>query len=402
MAGSESVRYSLRSITNRKARSLLTVFSISIGITTIFIFISFGLGLYNYIQDSLSETSADKLIIQARGVGAPGLDTTFALLDKDLRAVEKTSGVIEASGVYFKVGEVEFRNERIISYVMGYDPKVPLIMEVFNIDIFSGRELKSGDSKKAVLGYNYLVADKIFSKPVRLNDKIEVQGTSLKVVGFYEPLGNPQDDSNVYIVDDDIETIFSDQNNSYGWIVARVNPNDIETVSEKIEKSLRKSRDLEEGKEDFFVQTFQDMIESFLSILNIVVGFILVIAFISVIVSAVNTANTMITSVLERIKEIGVIKAIGAKNSEIFLIFLFESSFLGFIAGSIGVLVGWGISTIGGNVLESIGFGFLAPAFPPALFIGSILFAVLTGAISGVVPAWNASRINVVDALRYE
>ncbi len=402
MAGNESIRYSLRSISNRKTRSLLTVFSISIGITTIFIFISFGLGLYNYIQDSLSETSADKLIIQARGVGAPGLDTTFKLLEKDLRAVEKTSGVLEASGVYFKIGEVEFRNEKIISYVMGYDPKVPLIMEVFNIDIFSGRELKSGDSKKAVLGYNYLVSDKIFSRPVRLNDKIEVQGTSLKVVGFYEPLGNPQDDSNVYIVEDDIDTIFNDQNNSYGWIVARVNPNDVETISEKIEKSLRKSRDLEEGKEDFFVQTFEDMIESFLSILNIVVGFILVIAFISVVVSAVNTANTMITSVLERIKEIGVIKAIGAKNSEIFLIFLFESSFLGFIAGSLGVLVGWGISSVGGNVLDSIGFGFLAPAFPSALFIGSILFAVFTGAISGVVPAWNASRINVVDALRYE
>jgi len=342
------------------------------------------------------------LIIQARGVGAPGLDTTFKLLEKDLRAVEKTSGVLEASGVYFKIGEVEFRNEKIISYVMGYDPKVPLIMEVFNIDIFSGRELKSGDSKKAVLGYNYLVSDKIFSRPVRLNDKIEVQGTSLKVVGFYEPLGNPQDDSNVYIVEDDIDTIFNDQNNSYGWIVARVNPNDVETISEKIEKSLRKSRDLVEGKEDFFVQTFEDMIESFLSILNIVVGFILVIAFISVVVSAVNTANTMITSVLERIKEIGVIKAIGAKNSEIFLIFLFESSFLGFIAGSLGVLVGWGISSVGGNVLDSIGFGFLAPAFPSALFIGSILFAVFTGAISGVVPAWNASRINVVDALRYE
>ena len=402
MAGNESIRYSLRSISNRKTRSLLTVFSISIGITTIFIFISFGLGLYNYIQDSLSETSADKLIIQARGVGAPGLDTTFKLLEKDLRAVEKTSGVLEASGVYFKIGEVEFRNEKIISYVMGYDPKVPLIMEVFNIDIFSGRELKSGDSKKAVLGYNYLVSDKIFSRPVRLNDKIEVQGTSLKVVGFYEPLGNPQDDSNVYIVEDDIDTIFNDQNNSYGWIVARVNPNDVETISEKIEKSLRKSRDLVEGKEDFFVQTFEDMIESFLSILNIVVGFILVIAFISVVVSAVNTANTMITSVLERIKEIGVIKAIGAKNSEIFLIFLFESSFLGFIAGSLGVLVGWGISSVGGNVLDSIGFGFLAPAFPSALFIGSILFAVFTGAISGVVPAWNASRINVVDALRYE
>ena len=112
--------------------------------------------------------------------------------------------------------------------------------------------------------------------------------------------------------------------------------------------------------------------------------------------------NTMITSVIERTKEIGVIKSIGAKNSEILKIFLFESSFLGLIAGVFGVLVGWGLTFIASGIIEGFGWGFLSPYYSTTLFIGLILFATFTGAISGVIPALNASRINAVDALRYE
>jgi len=126
------------------------------------------------------------------------------------------------------------------------------------------------------------------------------------------------------------------------------------------------------------------------------------IALISVAVSAVNTANTMITSVLERIKEIGVIKSIGARNSDVFGIFLFESSFLGLVAGIVGVLLGWGLSLGGGFALDYYGYGFLQPAFPWWLFAVCIGFAMVTGAVSGVWPAVNASKINPVDALRYE
>jgi putative ABC transport system permease protein len=126
------------------------------------------------------------------------------------------------------------------------------------------------------------------------------------------------------------------------------------------------------------------------------------IALISVFVSAVNTANTMITSVLERFKEIGILKSIGARNSEIFKIFLFESGFLGFVAGSIGVLVGWAASDFGAGILDNLGYGFLSPHYSWSLFIVLILFATLTGAISGMIPAWKASKINAVDALRYE
>ena len=95
-------------------------------------------------------------------------------------------------------------------------------------------------------------------------------------------------------------------------------------------------------------------------------------------------------------------KSIGAKNSEIFGIFLFESAFLGFVAGVIGVFFGWMFSFIGGRILDNFGYGFLSPAFPNVLFLGCVLFAVLTGAISGIIPAVQAMKINPVEALRYE
>jgi putative ABC transport system permease protein len=284
---------------------------------------------------------------------------------------------------------------------MGFDSDNDLIMDVFNIEIESGRELKSGDSGKVVLGHNYQLDGKIFDKGLELNDNVEVQGEKLKIVGFYEEIGNPQDDSQVYVVDDYLKELYP-ATEDYSWIIVEVDLEEIDSAKENIEKNLRKNRDLEKGKEDFFVQSFEDMIESFSGALNIIVGFVLLIALISVIVSAINTANTMITSVLERYKEIGILKAIGARNSEVFKIFLFEASFLGFVAGCLGVLIGWLISSTAGAVLQTVGYGFLQPYFNVWLFIGCILFATLTGAISGAIPALRASKIDPVDALRYE
>jgi len=401
MIGKESIKYSLRNLSHRKSRSFLTIFSIFIGITTIFIFISFGLGLYFYVEEMVGGTSADKIIVQGKSFSVPGLDPTFKLKDKDLRAVER-AGVIEVSGVYIKIVEAEFNDERIYAFLTGYEPKRPIVMELMNIKIEEGRELNSGDINKVALGYNYLIEDAIFSKPMKLNDKIKINGKEMRVVGFYESLGNPQDDSNIYVINDAIDELYHEQENSYGWIIARVNIKNIDRTIENVERNLRNARGQEEGKEDFFVQSFQDMIDSYMGILNIIIGFIVLIALISVLVSTINTANTMITSVLERTKEIGVIKSIGARNREIFSIFLFESSFLGFIAGLIGVILGWALSSIGGVILNNLGWGFLSPRFPLLLFIGCILFATISGAISGIIPAINASKTNIVNALRYE
>jgi putative ABC transport system permease protein len=424
----ESVKYSLNNIKQSKARSILTILSIFVGIATIFIFVSYGWGLYDYIDEFTSSSTADKLLIQSKGGGIPGLNTAFPLLGDDVQVIRNTPGVYEASGVYMNVGEIVQGDSKKYVFIVGYDPEVPLIMEMSNIDVVEGRALRKGDSGKVTLGYNYMLKDKIFSKAYSVNSKINVQGEDLRIVGFYEKIGNPQDDSNIYITNDFTEDLLRDSvedieaelierfgsiNDTvraaireaelpYGMIIARADKDNIDEVADRVEKKLRQHRDLDEGKEDFSVQSYAELLESFTVVLDIIIGFVLLIAFISIIVSAVNTANTMITSVLERFKEIGVLKSIGARNSEIFKIFLFESGFLGFVSGCIGVLVGWVASDIGAVILDDLGYGFLSPHYSWHLFAGLILFATLTGAISGMIPAWRASKINAVDALRYE
>jgi putative ABC transport system permease protein len=405
MISRESVKYSLNNIRKSKARSILTVLSILVGIATIFIFVSFGWGLYDYIDEFTSSSSADKLLIQPRSSGAPGLDNTFKLLDEDVRVIENTQGIFEATGSYMDAAEITQDNLKKYVFIISYDPDLPMMVELSNIEIIEGRELRNGDSGKVVLGYNYMLKNKIFPKAYSLNSKINVQGQDLRIVGFFESVGNPQDDSNIYVTNDFAKDILAGGNGeelSYAMIIARADKDNLDDVSERVKEKLRQSRGLDRGKEDFTVQSYAELLDSFSVVLNIIIGFILLIAFISVVVSAVNTANTMITSVLERFKEIGVLKSIGARNSEIFKIFLFESGFLGFVAGVIGVLIGWVATDFGAMILEDLGYGFLSPHYSWPLFAGLILFATLTGAISGMIPAWRASKINAVDALRYE
>ena len=402
MINTESIRYSLRNLKHRKGRSFLTIFSILVGIATIFIFLSFGMGLYNYTQNLASGGSADKVLIMAKGLsGATGVDNGINLTDSDLRAVKRVAGVYKATGAYTRVVQTNYRDEKKYAFLISYDPTNPILLESFNAKIYNGRFLQSGDTRDIILGYNYMVDGKIFKKGLSINDEIKINGTKLKVVGFLTSIGNPQDDSNIYISNDYFKTMYPDKN-SYAELIAKVDMKNVDNVVSNIERALRNERNQKIGEEDFYVESFQSLLDSYASVLNIIIGFVILIALISVLVSAINTANTMVTSVLERFREIGVLKSIGARNSEIFGIFLFESSFLGFVAGILGVSLGFIMTSVGASILKNIGLSFLSPFYSVWLFIGCILFATLTGAISGVIPAVRASKINTVDALRYE
>ena len=401
MISPEAVKYSLRNLKQRKGRSAFTILSILIGIATIFIFISFGLGLFLYMQDITTGSSTDKIIIQPKGGALSPIDTNVKLTNDDLEAIDKVAGVYKVSGSYYKTVEVKDQNKIVFSFMISYDPDVPIIFDSFNIGLDKGKFLTNG--KKSILaGYNYQIPERIFPQPMNLNQRLEINGNDIKIAGFVEEVGNPQDDSQIYISNDYMEELYPDEELSYGMIVAQVDLENIDTIVERVERELRKERGLEKGKEDFFVGTFSDLVEGYSNALNIVIGFIILIALISVVVSAINTANTMITSVLERTKEIGIIKSIGARNVTVFSIFLFESGFIGFIAGIIGVVLGYVFTEIANTILSNIGYGFLQANYHPWLFIGLILFATFTGAISGVFPAIRASKINPVKALRYE
>ena len=168
----------------------------------------------------------------------------------------------------------------------------------------------------------------------------------------------------------------------------------------EIEKVMRKQRDVKEGEEDFEVSTPDAILSQVNDILGGIQAFIIIIASVSIIVGAVGIVNTMTTSVLERRKEIGIMKAIGAKNSQIFLQFFIESGMLGLVGGLIGiiigVLVGWtgiyGINQfLGSEAAPNLNF----------IFLGSVLLgSFIIGAAAGTGPALQAAKQDPVEALR--
>lgn len=132
-------------------------------------------------------------------------------------------------------------------------------------------------------------------------------------------------------------------------------------------------------------------------------GLFLSVAAISILVGGVGVMNTMYTSVLEKTKQIGIMKAVGAKNSHIMMIFLFESGLLGLVGGSFGVGLGLLLGKLAEYAIqESFGLGLMQIAVTPELIIGALVFSFGIGTISGLLPARKAANLKPADALRYE
>ena len=164
---------------------------------------------------------------------------------------------------------------------------------------------------------------------------------------------------------------------------------------------MRKDRNQDIGEEDFEVQTPIQSLATVNTILNVINIVVIGIALISLLVGGIGIANTMFTSVLERTKEIGIMKAIGAKNSNILSVFMIEAGVLGLVGGIVGAIIGLGlafaVSKIANAALGSVILS-VTPSMP--LIFSSIAFALLIGIASGLFPAYQASKLNPVEALR--
>ncbi len=402
------IKYITNNIMHSFTRSFLTILSILIGIMAIFVLISFGEGLRNYMNEMSEEMGVDKLIAQPKGFGVPGTTGTYLTKD-DLDFIKKQNGVSEATAMMIEQSEVKIDKRKLGKWVfmmgMPTDPSEQrLVEEAFaGFGIFKGRALKKVDSSKVTVGYNYMIADKIFSKPLKLGDNIFIKGKSFDIVGFYEEIGNPSDDANVYMIEDAIKELFDKGDDEYDYMFIRAEKDaDPIALAERLEEKLRKKKGQKEGEEDFYIMSFEQLMETFGTVLLVLNSILVIIAGISVVVAAVNIMNTMYTAVLERTKEIGIMKSIGARNSTILFMFFFESGVLGLIGGSIGMLLGYGLAKFGEVIIATTGYSFLKPYFPWWLILGCLAFSFFVGAASGFFPARAASKLKPVDALRYE
>ncbi len=389
----------------RKLRSWLTMIGIFIGIAAVVALISLGQGLQNAIEEQFEQLGSDKIIIQPKGMGPPGsaASESLSLTSKDLRIIESVRGVEWASGYLIKQGQAIYKDEAGIGFATGITSEdFELLMEMSGLEILEGRRLERGDKFKVVVGYNHIYRD-VWKKTLQIGSIIEIEGHDFKVIGVMSKVGNPIDDGLLYVPKDVLKEILNVEDEESQIVAKTASGFDPAKVAETIERKLRNSRGEKEDQETFTVQTSEQLLESFSNIFGIVQAVLVGIASISLLVGGIGIMNTMYTSVLERTKEIGTMKAVGAKNSDILLIFLFESGLLGLVGGAIGIGIGIGLGK-GAEYIASMALGtnLLQAAFPWYLIVGALAFSFLTGTLSGILPAMQAAKLRPAEALRHE
>jgi len=401
----EYFRLAFRSIGKRKKRTALTMLGIFVGIAAVVALVSLGQGLQGTLNAQFEKIGGDKILIQASAAAASSEFAQHPLASRELDLAGDVNGVVQTAGYIFGAASVEFNDVQRTMFMVSI-PKTAreaeLVRAVGTWEAESGRLLTHRDKGKVVVGYN-LAHKSVFGRNVVVGDKLLIKDVSYDVVGVVKRIGDPGMDGGVLLPEDDARRV-ADDLTSYSIIVAQsaggVNP---DVVADKIEKVIRRDRHQKEGEEDFSVQTATELIASFNSVFNIIQVVFVGIAAISLLVGGIGIMNVMFTAVLERTREIGVMKAIGARNYDVLWLFLIESGLLGVAGGVIGVIIGAAISKgveLGANA--AFGPGTITAVFPIWLIVGALVFSFVVGALSGVLPARRASKLRPVEALRYE
>ncbi len=405
----EYVRLAANSLRKRRLRTWLTMIGIFIGIAAVVSLISLGQGMQKAIEEQFFQLGADKLTVQTKGVatGPPRSNSDVQLTTRDLEVVQRVQGVQVATGRLIEPITVEFNDKEKFLYLASL-PEDPderaLVMESANVeekDFRYGRALAPSDQLKVVMSEDYYNNPKFDGKALRVGDKITIEGRTVDVVGFFKKTGNPFVDI-AFVMNENVVRDLVGEPEKLGMIVAQASPGaDMGLVADAMEKDLRKSRNVKEGREDFEVQTAEETLSTFKTVLSIVTAVLIGIAAISLLVGGIGIMNTMYTSVLERRREIGIMKAIGARNSDISTIFLIEAGLLGTIGGAIGIFLGIAFSKIV-EVIATLALGttLIQASFPWYLILGSLVFSFTVGSLAGVFPAMQAAKLPPVEALR--
>jgi len=411
-----------RSIIHRKMRSWLTVIGVFIGITAVVALISIGLGLEQTINEQVSGVfGVDTFVIMnenAFGPGAHGGSADEYALDLDLlksiEGVKVAAALRERTG--FVQGQPDADGNTLQGFlpVMGLSPELMTEFESFTGELVpmpGGRLFEPGDVEVAVLDYE--ISQRL---GVDVGDTILVAGDgsaelSLTIVGIMAPPEEEGDDSGggfrmqfssgsdgstISVPYETMDLLWGPADDVLVTLVRTKPGYDVDKVADRVEDALK-----ERGSEISAV-TYTDISEAIGTMTSTISAFLAGIAGISLLVGGVGVMNTMFTSVLERTKEIGVMKAVGAKNSHVWTIFLIESGLMGLVGGIVGTVLGLGLSALASSFIGRFFEVDMAVVASPSLILITLAGSFALGAFAGLWPAWRASRLLVVDALRYE
>lgn len=410
----EAIRIAMRALAANKLRSILTMLGIIIGVGAVIALMSIGRGVEKYVTDQFAGLGSNLLFIAPGSItdGPPRLRQTQpeALTLSDLIAVTEGGTVpeVRAAAAEYQTFGTAMRNGKDASVNISATTPNFTDVRAWNTTIGSYfSQVDYDERQRVVLLGAETYADLFPNGEYPIDQTIQINNLNFRVIGVMAskgggPGGN-QDASVFMPLTTGQDRLFRQKtvNGDYkiSVIYASIaDPDLIESAQQHLTELMRERRGIKYLDEDnFSIISQNDLISVFGDILGALTIFLGAIAAISLLVGGIGIMNIMLVSVTERTREIGLRKAVGAKRSDVLIQFLIEAITLAVVGGAIGILLGWGMA---------VGVSTAFEAFDAVVGIDAVLtsliFSMAVGLFFGIYPAFRASRLNPIDALRYE
>lgn len=389
----ELITLAWRAIMGNRLRSFLTTLGIMIGVFAIIVLVSIGSGIQSYVTHEISSLGSNVMFITP-GSGGIGAFVGNKLTLQDWKNLQR--GLISTAKTTPEIRETETIKYKSLktkgAFVFGVSylyPRVVSSVKFTQGGFFTAGQEQSG-SNVAVIGQT--VYTKFFKGDNAVGKRIFIGNKLYTVVGVFDKIGSfgGVDADNLATIPVEIASV------QYGTTsVSRI---DVSVDSKELVpvavNQINKILTRRITKDDYSIETADSLLATVSSITNALSLALGGIAAISLLVGGIGVANIMLVSVTERTREIGLRKALGARRSDILKQFLLESVMLSVTGGTIGIVLGMGVSLIIAKLLVS-------SVTPWSVFV-AFGFSVLVGIIFGMAPAIRASKLSPIDALRYE
>jgi len=406
-------KHAFNMVLHSKLRSWLTITGIVIGVAAVIAIVSIGEGMQQSLNAQLNALGGDIVTIspgfergggffEMRGGGGGGGSSGPQATTKEIvlgrSDVQALKGLPDLALIDTNIRgsvDVSYLGKKGRISVTGVDQSV--WSQITTSKIKTGRMLDSADQNVIVIGGR--LASSYFDQPLGINKMTMINGSAFRVVGILDDQSN-----SIYMpIQMAYQVIPEKTNGIYDTLVVKIkDENLLDEVITKIQDKLMIARHVTQKNMDFSVSSRKEMQQAREDTMSSMNTFLLAIAAVSLIVGSIGIANTMFTSVLEKTKEIGIMKAVGARNRDILLIFLFNAAFIGLVGGIIGIVLGTMLS----GFMPALMGGLPMARGTAIVTLNSITMAlsvsVTVGIIAGIIPAYQASKLKPVDALRYE
>ncbi|PIE80031.1 MAG: hypothetical protein CSA11_09735 [Chloroflexi bacterium] len=402
---SESFFTALDSLLANKLRAVLTMLGVIIGVAAVIALLSIGNGVQQSITGEIQSIGTNLIAVitdydNSGGYQALSLDDVEALSDPyNTPAVSRVAAVAQTTQELVNGGN----NTR--TPVSGVTTNYFFVNNIDDLDSGDFFSQHDYDSKARVIVLGYDVAENLFEEEYPVGNTVRVNGVGYEVVGVLAKSGSAfsEQDTVAFVpLSTAHSRLYTERTRSGEKAVTSITAQAIseeatEDALDQITETIRNQHGIAYANEDdFSIISQSDLLETFDVITGTLTAFLGAIAGISLVVGGIGIMNIMLVSVTERTREIGIRKAVGALRRDILVQFLMESILLSLVGGFLGIMLGWLMSGVAGQLIE------LETVVDMGTIALATSFAVTVGLVFGIYPAWRAASLRPIEALRYE